>query len=84
MEDLGDMTSDQSGWSSAQGVNADGSVIVGVADDDTDNNRAFRWTEETGMQTLGPCAATITGPAMLGACPMMARSSSVGLRMRRM
>jgi probable HAF family extracellular repeat protein len=40
-------------WSSATGVSADGSVVVGRADDASGQSRAFRWTAQTGMQDLG-------------------------------
>ena len=42
-------------WSSASGISADGSVIVGVANDGAAGNqgRAFRWTSEKGMESLG-------------------------------
>ena len=36
------------GWSTPFSVNANGSVVVGYSD-----NRAFRWSDSTGMQNLG-------------------------------
>lgn len=41
-------------WSSASNVSGNGLVIVGAATDGADNNsyRAYRWTNETGMQTV--------------------------------
>lgn len=40
--------------SDAQGVNADGSVVVGTAQDGRDMRyRAVRWTQETGIASLG-------------------------------
>jgi probable HAF family extracellular repeat protein len=41
-------------YSSAYGVNADGSVVVGYSEDGLVNeNRAFRWTQAAGMVSLG-------------------------------
>jgi len=37
----------------ANAVSADGSVVVGTADDSNGNPRAFRWTAATGIQDLG-------------------------------
>lgn len=39
--------------SEARAVSADGSVVVGAADDTNGNPRAFRWTLATGIQDLG-------------------------------
>ena len=39
--------------SEARAVSADGSVVVGAADDANGNPRAFRWTAATGIQDLG-------------------------------
>jgi len=39
--------------SEARAVSANGSVVVGVADDSNGNPRAFRWTAATGIQDLG-------------------------------
>ncbi len=39
--------------SEARAVSADGSVVVGTADDSNGNPRAFRWTLATGLQDLG-------------------------------
>ncbi len=39
--------------SEAYGVSADGSVVVGVADNAAGRTRAFRWTAAGGMQDLG-------------------------------
>jgi len=41
------------GWSTAYGVSADGSVVVGTADNAAGQGRAFRWTAAGGMQDLG-------------------------------
>jgi probable HAF family extracellular repeat protein len=50
MQDLGTL----GGWGSgAWGVSADGSVVVGVAENASGRDRAFRWTVEGGMQDLG-------------------------------
>jgi probable HAF family extracellular repeat protein len=40
-------------WSDAWGVSADGSVVVGWAQNAAGNRRAFRWTASGGMQDLG-------------------------------
>ena len=39
--------------SQAHGVSADGSIVVGWAQDRSGKLRAFRWTEQTRMQNLG-------------------------------
>jgi probable HAF family extracellular repeat protein len=51
MQDLGTLPGGC--CSSAFGVSADGSVVVGVAWNDAGDRRAFRWTEASGMQDLG-------------------------------
>jgi probable HAF family extracellular repeat protein len=38
-------------WSEAFGVSADGSVVVGVAQNAAGYDRAFRWTAEGGWKT---------------------------------
>jgi len=40
-------------YSEARGVSADGSVVVGWADNAAGDGRAFRWTASGGMQDLG-------------------------------
>jgi probable HAF family extracellular repeat protein len=40
-------------WSEAYGVSADGSVVVGEAENAAGQWRAFRWTAAGGMQDLG-------------------------------
>jgi probable HAF family extracellular repeat protein len=40
-------------WSMAHGVSADGSVVVGLAENAAGQLRAFRWTAARGMQDLG-------------------------------
>jgi probable HAF family extracellular repeat protein len=40
-------------WSEAYGVSADGSVVVGWAQNAAGQSRAFRWTAAGGMQDLG-------------------------------
>jgi probable HAF family extracellular repeat protein len=50
MQDLGTLGG---GGSTALGVSADGSVVVGVAYDAADQQHAFRWTASGGMQDLG-------------------------------
>jgi probable HAF family extracellular repeat protein len=49
MQDLGTLGGDQS-W--AFGVSADGSVVVGSAQDAAGKWRAFRWTVAGGMEDL--------------------------------
>ncbi|MEM1450944.1 MAG: hypothetical protein AAF957_03550 [Planctomycetota bacterium] len=44
------------GQSFASDVSADGSVVVGAAQDAANRYRAFRWTATTGMQDLGALA----------------------------
>lgn len=39
-------------WSAAYDVSADGSVVVGWADNTEERRRAFRWTAQDGMQDL--------------------------------
>jgi probable HAF family extracellular repeat protein len=53
LEDLGGLNGGP--FSVAYGVSADGSVVVGYADDGAAGNagRAFRWTTEGGMVSLG-------------------------------
>ena len=46
-------------FSEAFGVSADGSIVVGWAQDSSGKRRAFRWTEQTRMQNLG--AAVLIG-----------------------
>jgi probable HAF family extracellular repeat protein len=50
MQDLGTLGGN---WSEAYGVSADGSVVVGWAENASGQRRAFRWTAQTGMQDLG-------------------------------
>jgi probable HAF family extracellular repeat protein len=50
MQDLGKLGGCCS-W--AYGVSADGAVVVGSADNDARQARAFRWTASGGMQDLG-------------------------------
>ncbi len=56
MTDLGTLRADNSGWSSADAVSADGRVVVGEADNDAGNYHAFRHNEGdsqiTGLGTL--------------------------------
>jgi probable HAF family extracellular repeat protein len=50
MQDLGTLGGY---WSGARGVSADGSVVVGWAENAAEKRRAFRWTAVDGMQDLG-------------------------------
>jgi probable HAF family extracellular repeat protein len=50
MQELGTLGGAQSG---ATGVSADGSVVVGVAENAEGQEHAFRWTAAGGMQDLG-------------------------------
>ena len=77
--------------SSAHGVSADGSVVVGVAQDSNGFYRPFRWTPGGGMQDLGtlggrhgaamrvsPNGATIVGTASTVNSSASANITSVG------
>ena len=50
MEDLGTLGGSES---EALAVSADGRVVVGMAEDERGQRRAFRWTSEGGMEDLG-------------------------------
>jgi probable HAF family extracellular repeat protein len=49
---LGSLSTDPLDWAYASAVSHDGSVIVGT-NDTPNGNRAFRWTEAGGLQSLG-------------------------------
>ncbi|ATN33640.1 hypothetical protein ACO34A_07445 [Rhizobium sp. ACO-34A] len=49
MTDLGTLGGN---YSSAYDVNADGTVVVGYAEDSSDNAHGFRWTSEDGMISI--------------------------------
>jgi probable HAF family extracellular repeat protein len=56
MQDLGTLGGNRS---EAYSVSADGSVVVGRADDTSGQERAFRWTAQGGMQDLNQLYATL-------------------------
>ena len=75
--------------SSASGVNADGTVVVGTGASDTTNSRAFRWTLAGGMENLGtlpglPYAAatgvSADGLVVVGRCSNSNESDVVPFR----
>jgi probable HAF family extracellular repeat protein len=51
MQSLGVLHED--GLSGAFGVSPNGTVVVGWADNESGQQRAFRWTQSTGMQQIG-------------------------------
>jgi probable HAF family extracellular repeat protein len=58
MQDLGTLGGN---WSAATGVSADGSVVVGWAQNAAGQRRAFRWTAARGMQDLGTLGGNESG-----------------------
>src|SRR5258706_15217012 len=65
MVGLGDMKPGLSINSQGEGVSADGSVVVGVAESTAFNNEAFRWTAAGGMVGLGmPSSAYMESHAL--------------------
>ncbi len=71
MQDLGALGSDN--YSFAEGVSADGGVVVGLARDANFRIRAFRWTGSGGIQDLG----TLGGGDSAGARGVSADGSVV-------
>ena len=61
MVDLGTLRADSSGSSYVYALSADGSVVAGVADNDAESSRAFRWTQDGGMIDLGTLKADNSG-----------------------
>jgi probable HAF family extracellular repeat protein len=57
MQNLG--TLPDGNHSDAQGVSADGSVVVGAAENASGQGRAFRWAAQTGMQDLSQLYAVL-------------------------
>jgi len=55
-----------SGQSSASGVNANGSIIVGTADPDLESPTAFRWTPATGIVALDDLSVGTLASSALG------------------
>ena len=60
MAGLGTLRADQSGYSYAGGVSADGAVVIGYSETDAGNGQAFRWTEG-GMEGLGTLRSDNSG-----------------------
>jgi probable HAF family extracellular repeat protein len=56
MQDLGTLGGSQS---EAYGVSADGSVVVGSAQNTSGGYRAFRWTASGGMEDLNTTYASL-------------------------
>ena len=67
MIDLGTLTADNTGQSSAYALSADGSVAAGYADNDAGVPRAFRWTQDGGMVDLGTLRADNSGQSSANA-----------------
>jgi probable HAF family extracellular repeat protein len=66
MCDLGSLRSDNLGESRALAVSADGGTIVGRADTDDGDWRAFRWIDDgTGMLDLGTLRAKNSGKSLV-------------------
>ena len=61
MTGLGTLKADNSGYSEAYGVSADGKVVVGTAQTDSLLYNAFVWREATGMTGLGTLQAGNSG-----------------------
>ena len=58
MQDLGTLGGSAS---RAEGVSADGAVVVGLAQNAAGHRRAFRWTQDTGeMQDLGTLGGSVS------------------------
>lgn len=60
MTDLGTLQADDSGYSTAKAVSANGLVITGVATNDAGDRHAYRWTA-TGIEDLGSLTPGNTG-----------------------
>jgi probable HAF family extracellular repeat protein len=78
MQDLGTLGGSEGG---ATAVSADGSLVVGVADNAAGQGRAFRWTAAGGMQdlgTLGGSESAATGVSADGSVVVGSAQNAAG------
>ena len=64
---LGTLRMDGTGYSYANAVSADGSVVAGYADSDLGASQAYRWTSADGMQGLGTLRTDDSGSSYASA-----------------